>query len=212
MTTPSGITGGDPLTTLRAYRASAPWSLRELSALAGALLAASKIYPVNAAARALPSERTIRFYVSRGLVTPPEGRGTSAIYVYRHLLQILAIKLRQMEGATLETIRHELSGLAGDVVERRVAAALGPALPSPDMLAWSRRGRAALPSRPSEAGDTVSQPDRGPSLVRRIPISPGCELLIDEGHALFRRPGEEGKLADAVRRALVDLDGDAHHT
>ncbi len=208
MTTPLGITGGDPLTTLRAYRASAPWSLRELAALAGALLTASKIYPVNAAARALPSERTIRFYVSRGLVTPPEGRGTSAIYVYRHLLQILAIKLRQMEGATLETIRHELAGLAGDVVERRVAAALGPALPPPEALAWSRRGRGAAPRRLSEAGDIVSAPERGPSVVRRIPISPGCELLIDEGHALLRRPREEGKLADAVRRALIDLDGE----
>ena len=208
MTAPLGLTGGDPLTTLRAYRASAPWSLRELSALVGALLAASKIYPVNAAASALPSERTIRFYVSRGLVTPPEGRGTSAIYVYRHLLQILAIKLRQMEGATLETIRHELSGLAGDVVERRVAAALRPALPPPEALAWSRRGRGAVPRRPSEVGDMVSAPEHGPSVVRRIPISPGCELLIDEGHALLRRPREEGKLADAVRRALMDLDGE----
>jgi DNA-binding transcriptional MerR regulator len=207
MTTPLGVTGGDALGTLRAYRAFAPWSLRELSALAGTLLTASKIYPVNAAARAVPSERTIRFYVSRGLVTPPEGRGTSAIYVYRHLLQVLAIKLRQMEGATLETIRRELSGLAGDVVERRVAAALGPALPPPETLTWSRRGRAAAPRHRTEPADMASPPDRAPCLVRRIPISPGCELLIDEGHALLRRPGDQGKLAAAVRRALVDLDG-----
>lgn len=208
MTTPLGATGSDPLTVLRAYRGSAPWSLRELAALAGALLTASKIYPVNAAARALPSERTIRFYVSRGLVTPPEGRGTSAIYVYRHLLQVLAIKLRQMEGATLETIRQELAGLAGDVVERRVAAALGPALPPPEALAWSRRGRRHASNRRSETGDLVSPSEHGPSLVRRIPISPGCELLVDEGHAILRFPRKEGKLAEAVRRALANLDGE----
>ena len=62
-----------------------------------------------AAARALPGERTIRFYVARGLVSPPEGRGTAATYGYRHLLQVLAIKLRQMEGATLDSLGKELA-------------------------------------------------------------------------------------------------------
>src|SRR5690348_17448992 len=95
----------DPLATLREYRALAPWGLRDLAALAGGILDASGVVPVNAAARARPSERTIRFYVARGLVSPPDGRGTAAVYSYRHLLQVLAIKLRQMEGATLESDR-----------------------------------------------------------------------------------------------------------
>ncbi|NIQ53193.1 MAG: MerR family transcriptional regulator, partial [Gammaproteobacteria bacterium] len=85
------------------YRQLAPWNLRDLATLAGALLDASGVRPINAAASAHPSERTIRFYVTRQLVTPPEGRGTAATYSYRHLLQVLAIKLRQMEGITLET-------------------------------------------------------------------------------------------------------------
>src|SRR5437764_15465638 len=79
----------------------APWNLRDLAALVGAILDASAITPINAAARAQPSERTIRFYVTKGLVSPPEGRGTAATYSYRHFLQLLWIKLRQMEGATL---------------------------------------------------------------------------------------------------------------
>ena len=91
--------------------------------------------PVNAAARARPSERTIRFYVTRGLVSPPDGRGTAAVYSYRHLLQVLAIKLRQMEGATLEVMSKEFAGLTGDVIEQRVATALGPTVPRPDQLA-----------------------------------------------------------------------------
>ena len=100
----------DPLTTLREYRALAPWGLRDLAALAGGILDASGVVPVNAAARARPSERTIRFYVARGLVSPPDGRGTAAVYSYRHLLQVLAIKLRQMEGATLDAMLKEFGG------------------------------------------------------------------------------------------------------
>jgi Predicted transcriptional regulators len=125
----------DPLATLREYRSLAPWGLRDLAALAGGILDASGVVPVNAAARARPSERTIRFYVARGLVSPPDGRGTAAVYSYRHLLQVLAIKLRQMEGATLETMTREFAGLTGDLIERRVAGVLGPALPRPDRLA-----------------------------------------------------------------------------
>src|SRR3954466_10061662 len=124
----------DPLSTLREYRALAPWGLRDLAALAAGVLDASGVVPVNAAARARPSERTIRFYVARGLVSPPDGRGTAAVYSYRHLLQVLAIKLRQMEGTTLETLIKEFRELTGDIIERRVATALGASLPRPDQL------------------------------------------------------------------------------
>ena len=47
-------------TTLREYRALAPWGLRDLAALAGGILDVSGVAPVNAAARARPSERTIQ--------------------------------------------------------------------------------------------------------------------------------------------------------
>ena len=56
--------------------------------------------PVAATAKADVSDRAIRFYVTRGLLNTPDGRGPAATYSYRHLLQLLSIKLRQMEGAT----------------------------------------------------------------------------------------------------------------
>jgi hypothetical protein len=105
----------DALTTLREYRNLAPWGLRDLAALAAGILDASGVVPLNAAARARPTERTIRFYVARNLVSPPDGRGTAAVYSYRHLLQVLAIKLRQMEGATHDALTREFSGLTGDI-------------------------------------------------------------------------------------------------
>ena len=198
----------DPLATLREYRSLAPWGLRDLAALAGGILDASGVVPVNAAARARPSERTIRFYVARGLVSPPDGRGTAAVYSYRHLLQVLAIKLRQMEGATLETMTREFAGLTGDLIERRVAGVLGPALPRPDRLALlqapgtgrGRVGRAVLgwlapvEGTPGEA--TLAGASRS---------TPGIEVLIDEQHPVIRLNGDTAAIAEALRQALAGL-------
>ncbi len=197
----------DPITVLREYRALAPWSLRDLSALAGAILGASGVFPLNAAARARPTERTIRFYVAQGLVSPPEGRGTAAIYTYRHLLQVLAIKLRQMEGATLGAITRDLQDQGGDVVERRVAAALGAGLPPPDRLLLppqevprGKVGRVMAGwARPAEATGSPARP----STCRRLPLDAGLELLIDERHPLFHRPAGEQALAEAIRDAIA---------
>jgi DNA-binding transcriptional MerR regulator len=197
----------DPLNTLREYRALAPWGLRDLTALAAGILDASGVIPVNAAARAQPSERTIRFYIARGLVSPPEGRGTAAVYSYRHLLQVLAIKLRQMEGATLETMIREFADLTGDLIERRTAAALGPGLPRPDRLRLlqgpgtgrGRVGRAVLGwlAPAEEAGESA--------VCRRVIVSPGIEVLIDEQHPVIRLNGDTTAIAEALRQAIAGL-------
>jgi hypothetical protein len=200
----------DPLSTLREYRALAPWGLRDLAALAGGILDASGVVPVNAAARARPSERTIRFYVARGLVSPPDGRGTAAVYSYRHLLQVLAIKLRQMEGATLESMLKEFAGLTGDLIERRAATALGPGLPPPDHLPLLRTpgtgrgrvGRAVMAWLAPVEGLTAAS-----SSCRRIAVAPGVEVLIDEQHPALRLNGDTAVIAEALRQALASVVG-----
>ena len=200
----------DPLSTLREYRALAPWGLRDLAALAGGILDASGVVPVNAAARARPSERTIRFYVARGLVSPPDGRGTAAVYSYRHLLQVLAIKLRQMEGATLESMLKEFAGMTGDLIERRAASALGPGLPPPEHLPLLRTpgtgrgrvGRAVMAwLAPVEGMSSAS------SICRRIPVAPGVEVLMDEQHPALRLNSDPAVIAEAIRHALATVVG-----
>jgi hypothetical protein len=183
--------------------------LRDLAALAGGILDASGVVPVNAAARARPSERTIRFYVARGLVSPPDGRGTAAVYSYRHLLQVLAIKLRQMEGATLESMLKEFAGLTGDLIERRTATALGPGLPPPEQLPLLRTpgtgrgrvGRAVMAWLAPVEGISTS------STCRRIPVAPGVEVLMDEQHPALRLNGDPAVIAEALRQALAALVG-----
>lgn len=119
-----------PVTLLRTHSRHAPWNARGLAAHVTALVDAAGMRPTNASARAAPSARAVRFYVASGLLDRPEGAGTAATYNYRHFLQLLAIKIRQREGATLETIKREMKEFAGDALERRVATSLAPALGS----------------------------------------------------------------------------------
>lgn len=192
----------DPLAALRAYRVLAPWGLRDLAALTGGVLEASGVIPLSAAARTRPTERTIRFYVARGLVAPPDGRGTAAMYGYKHFLQVLAIKLRQMEGATLETLTKEFAEVAGDQLERRVASALGPQLPPPGEVAQG----SAAPARGRSARALTGVGPRTPApagLHRRLLVAPGVELLVEASHPVFDLPGGEAALVAAVRAALA---------
>jgi DNA-binding transcriptional MerR regulator len=202
-----GTRAGDPLASLREYRHLAPWSLRDLAALTAGILDACGIRPINAAASLHPTERTIRFYVTRNLVTAPEGRGTAAVYSYRHLLEVLAVKLRQMEGATLATITTELTAVTGDVLERRIAAALGPRLPLPASLpifgkGEQPRGRAGhvLGTWAAASDETSARSDT--STWRRVPVTEGVELHVRDDHALADRDDLRDQAAEAVRLAL----------
>jgi hypothetical protein len=208
----AGASAPDPLLTLREYRQLAPWNLRDLATVSAGILDTSAIRPINAAASPHPTERTIRFYVTRNMVAAPEGRGTAAVYSYRHLLQVLSIKLRQMEGGTLTSIATEMSQLTGDMLERRVAAALGSALPSPDRLpltgrempARGRVGRALRTWRTQV--DSPAAPDAAAVTAwHRIPVARGLELHIHDEHPLARRTDRGGDISDAIRAAVGRL-------
>jgi DNA-binding transcriptional MerR regulator len=208
----------DPLLTLREYARLAPWNVRDLTALAGGILAASGITPTNAAAQSRPSDRTIRFYVTRNLMGPPEGRGTAAIYSYRHLLQLLAIKLRQMEGATLRAIAKELADATGDVLEKRVAAQLG-FIPEPEDVEFAGpapRGRVAraIAARRANPSASTAQDASGEGVRPleagawyRVGIGEGAEVALRHDHPAAGSALQRQRVAQALARALRDSTG-----
>jgi DNA-binding transcriptional MerR regulator len=206
----------DPLLVLREYRQLAPWSLRDLSMVSAGILEASAIRPINAAASAHPNERTIRFYVTKGLVAAPEGRGTAAVYSYRHLLQVLAIKLRQMEGGTLAAIAQELTDATGDILERRVASALGTGLPTPQRLPLTEReapprgrvGRALRAWRTQLAAPELPADTPSASAWHRVVLARGLELHVHQDHPLAQHTGRAAQIAEAVRAAVARILGD----
>ena len=203
----------DPLLTLREYAKLAPWNIRDLAALSGGILDASGVTPINAAAQSRPSDRTIRFYVTRHLMSPPDGRGTAATYGYRHLLQLLAIKLRQMEGVTLTAITRELAEAPGDVLEKRVASALG-SIPAPEQLEFhsraAPRGRVARvfanrgprTESPPERRGAVEPAALEPGAWYRVGIGDGAEIVLRYDHPAARTAQLRQHVADAVARVL----------
>lgn len=134
--------------------------------------------PTNAAARAEPSARAVRYYVASGLLDRPEGTGTSATYGYRHLLQLLFVKIRQREGQPLDKIRDEMRELTGDTLERRVAASLAPALTM-------------------GADVAVSQDSASEGVWHRITVANGIEL-----HVRDDSPASRDNAVIAMREAV----------
>jgi hypothetical protein len=132
------------------------------------------------------------------------------VYSYRHLLQVLAIKLRQMEGATLESMVKEFAGLTGDLIERRAASSLGPGLPPPGHLPLLRTpgtGRGRVGRAVWAWLAPVEGLSSGSSTCRRIPVAPGVEVLIDEQHPALRLNGDTVSIAEAFRQALASVVG-----
>jgi DNA-binding transcriptional MerR regulator len=167
-----------PVSLLRAHARHAPWNARGLAAHASALVDAAGMRPTNASARAMPSARAVRFYVANGLLDRPEGAGTAATYGYRHLLQLLAIKIRQREGQTLESIKQEMREVTGDALERRVAQSLTPAL----VLNGS---------------NGVTAVDGNPATWRRLPVGDGVEV-----HVRDDSPAARDAVLIAIREAV----------
>ena len=120
--------------------------------------------------------------MASGLLDRPEGTGTGATYGYRHLLQLLSIKIRQREGQSLDTIRGEMRDVTGDALERKIALSLAPALGS-------------------GAHEAVAHDDDISLRWHRLPVADGIELHVREDSPAAR---EEAVIAmrEAVRAAL----------
>jgi DNA-binding transcriptional MerR regulator len=65
-------------------------------------------------------ERTIRYYISRGLIPGPVRGGRGAEYTQDHIAGIQKVRLLQSGGMTLAEIEYQFAQQAGD---RRVAIA-----------------------------------------------------------------------------------------
>jgi DNA-binding transcriptional MerR regulator len=70
----------------------------------------SKTLAELAEASGIPA-RTIRFYITRGLLDGPVKAGRGAVYTAEHLARLERIKQLQAEGRMLAEIAHELSGV-----------------------------------------------------------------------------------------------------
>lgn len=89
------------------------FEIEELRTLATRALLDGGYEPsASARVRAVPDTRTIRYYTTLGLISPPaEMKGRTAYYDEQHVLQLVAIKQLQAGGATLAEVQRQLVGL-----------------------------------------------------------------------------------------------------
>lgn len=71
-----------------------------------------------------PSERTIRYYRTLGLLDEPIKRGRDRRYTRRHMLQIVAIKALQTRGLSHDRIQSELYAKSDAELEAIIASSI----------------------------------------------------------------------------------------
>ena len=145
-------------------------SLAGLVAATAEVLSALALEVGDERVRDIPSARVVRYYQSTGLIDRPlRYDGRRAMYGFRHLVQIIAIKVLQSEAQPLARIQEILAGRATDELAQLISVSAG-----------ASKGAAVLaaPSAPVPAL---------PSSVLRAELVPGVVVFVDP--SLVSDPG-----------------------
>jgi DNA-binding transcriptional MerR regulator len=140
-----------------------PLDLEGLCARAEAITGPGVTQGAETDARLAPriDPRTVRYWQSLGLVDRPASyEGRRATFGYRHLLQVVAVRLLQRQGSSLAQIQQALAGRSTAVLEQAVSTTLGA--PSPPV------GALEVPSTP-------------PARWRTVELAPGVLVTLDLG-------------------------------
>ena len=194
---------------------AAEWTIDELaSRVAGALVTADYPGAPNGRVREVPDRRAIRWYATIGLLDRPAAmRGRTALYGPRHLLQLVAIKRRQAQGASLAQIQHELMGASDDDLGE-IAGLPDVDVPAPAAPARARFwAQAPAAPAPPAAGVRVREGSlerpQAHTLLSGVPLGGGAVLLLpstpdpDDLDAL--RAAAAPLLAELAARGLLDV-------
>lgn len=171
----------DPCQALRAQGTTAPWSVAELASHADRLLQAAGVAPARAT-----TERTVRYYVSRQVVSPPFGRGPGSTWGYPHLVELLAARLALHDGESLDAAAARRSALDPTALERHAATRLD--LPA---------------SLPTEAAAPADDPRVVGTRWHRHAVADGVELHLADGHPLAADSRRLGALLDGLAREVA---------
>lgn len=146
--------------SLEDYEALAPFSLPDLVEAANAILRERPTMRIQ--------ERTVRFYISKGLLPPPGGGPKFARYGMEHLRRIVAIRQWLDAGVTLEQAaqRIEEGEHGGETTTH--SRIFSPKMPPSFTAPAPARAPTQAPREP-QAG----------SVVRRIPLTRCSTLEVD---------------------------------
>ena len=175
-------------------------SLEELVAAADELLAAVAPTQTRWKVQERPDARTVRYYVTRGLLPKPHSYdGGRARYGTSHLLRLVLIKCLQAEHLSLEQVARVLDGASDDDVIARLGGTVppSPATPPPP------------PPTPSPTPSPTTSPAPAGPLV--LDLAPGGRVVVPR--AAVATAADRAVLADNLERLaqwLRAIDVPAH--
>jgi len=140
------------------------WTLQDLVEEVALQLAALPV-PRNGQVRAVPDDRTIRYYATIGLLDKPiEMRGRTAFYGKKHIAQIVAIKRLQAMGRSLAEIQQLWPTLDDATLARMSGVPFTGVDPMAPRAFWKSPELSAVRVVPAPAA-----PDPGPAPVTPLP-------------------------------------------
>jgi DNA-binding transcriptional MerR regulator len=200
----------------------------ELAGEATRILTESGLAQARGTVSEVPDERTVRYYLTEGLVPPAEDKqGTASVFGYRHLLQLLVVKKLQSEHLPIRKIRDLVDGRTERELERLLGEEGSQALRN-EALSYLEKllikpvtspsqAAAATPPSPQVARQALSadalssfaqpappnQPtSSGGGTWARIEIEPGLELHVHNQYQPPREARGLRRLTQSVLRVL----------
>ena len=161
----------------------------------------------------VPDERTIRYYMTEGLIqTPGEKQGTASLFSYLNLLQLLTVKKLQAEHLPIRKIRELVAGKSEQELEMLlgvggVAAKKSretdakrylESLLAPEAAAFPMETAAAPPPPPPPPPQMLDQS----ASWQRVEIEPGLELHVRSDYS---PPPTSGKTKSLLEKAIHRL-------
>jgi DNA-binding transcriptional MerR regulator len=172
------------------------WTLPELVEQVSERLAALPP-PKNGQVRAVPDDRTVRYYGTIGLLDRPAAmRGRTALYGSRHLAQVVAIKRLQSTGKSL----GEIQALWPTLDDATLARMSGVTLPAAvKRIARKEFWKAAPAPMPTS---TITAP-----VELRLQLAPNVTLTIavDDSTALALSQADVRALRAAAAPLVTEL-------
>lgn len=173
----------------------------------------------------VPDERTVRYYLTEGLVSPAEDKqGTASVFGYRHLLQLLVVKKLQSEHLPIRKIRDLVDGRTERELERLLGLEGGAAVKNEAMSYLEKLLMRSTPPSPMATQALKQTPsiealaDFEPAAPQspqmrgshgtwsRIELEPGLELHVHDQYQPPRETKGLRKLTQAVLR-VIELHG-----
>ncbi|MBA3393547.1 MAG: MerR family transcriptional regulator [Deltaproteobacteria bacterium] len=163
--------------------------------------------PPNGQVRAVPDDRTVRYYGTIGLLDRPLAmRGRTALYGPRHLAQVVAIKRLQTIGRSLAEIQALWPTLDDDTLSRMAGVPIAPKGRAARAEFW-KHAPAREPAMAAPAPTSATTPARAIAPSGSAGVELRLELAANVSLAIALSDDIALSLADvaAIRAAAAPL-------